>query len=200
VTVLGNGRFTLMANPFNDGNGNYLTNVLNGSLPKQSQVLVWDGSGFATILKGGTPANWPAGNTNQLPPGMGFFVRNGAPGGGVVDLTNTFVGSIIVNNGGSVTNVLTPGFTLNGSPIPYGGNIAISGQNGGDTNMDFGGPVGKQSQILTWDPVGQGYLTTLKGGTPPLWGGTVNVKVGEGFFVNSKNAPTTNVVETLNVQ
>jgi hypothetical protein len=125
-------------------------------------------------------------------------VRNGAVASGAPDVTNTFVGSVIANVGASVTNQLPIGFTLNGSPIPYAGNIAIIGQNGGDTNMDFGGPLTKQSQILTWNLAGQSYTTTLKGGTPATWGGTVPIAVGEGFFINNKNGPATNVVETLN--
>lgn len=198
VPLPGNGQFALVANPFDDGNGNYLTNVLNGALPKQSQALIWNGAGFNIIGKVGSPANWPAGTTNQLPPGVGFFVRNGAVGSGVPDLTNAFSGAIAVLNGGKATNNLPVGFSLNGSPIPYAGNLAILGQNGGDTNMDFGGPLTKQSQILTWN--GSGYNIAGKVGSPAVWGATVTVKVGEGFFVNNKNGPATNVVETLNLQ
>lgn len=200
VVLHGNGQYSLIENPFDDGNGNYLTNLLNNALPKQSQVLTFDPSaGYTTVQKGGTPANWPAGTTNSLLPGVGFFVRNGNPGGGAPDITNTFVGSIVVLNGNSVTNTLGLGYTLQGSPIPYAGNLAIAGQNGGDTNMDFGGPLTKQSQILTWDPVA-GFTTVQKGGTPATWGGTAAVNVGDGFFVFNKNGPITNAVETLNLQ
>jgi len=200
VVLHGNGQYSLVANPFDDGNGNYLTNLLNNALPKQSQVLTFDSSlGYVTVQKGGTPASFPAGTTNQLLPGVGFFVRNGNPGGGAPDLTNTFVGSIIVPNGSSVTNSEGLGYSLLSSPIPYAGNLAITGQNGGDTNMDFGGPLTKQSQILTWDPV-VGFITVQKGGTPATWGGTATVNVGDGFFVFNKSGPATNVVETLNLQ
>jgi hypothetical protein len=128
---------------------------------------------------------------------MGFFVRNGNPGSGDPDVTNTFVGSVIVGPGGSVTNAEPLGFTLQGSPIPYAGNVTISGANGGDANMDFGGPLTKKSQILTWNLVGQTYNLALKGGSPAVWNATLPVAVGEGFFVNNVNGPATNVVETL---
>jgi hypothetical protein len=198
VVLPGNGKFALIANPFDDGNGNQLTNILNGALPKQSQVLTWNGASFNIIAKGGSPAVW--GSSVPLVPGAGFFVRNGNPGSLVPDLTNTFVGSIVVPNGGSVTNSLPIGFTLNGTPIPYAGNIAIIGQNGGDTNMDFGGPLTKQSQILTWSVAGQTYNIAAKGGSPALWGATVTIQPTDGFFVNNKSGPATNAVETLNVQ
>jgi hypothetical protein len=200
VVLKGNGQFTLVATPFDDGNGNQFTNLIDSanSLPKQSQVLTWNGSGFNITQKAGTPAVWPS--SSSLPPGNGFFVRNGGVGSGAPDITNTFVGSVVVPNGSSVTNSLPVGFTLNGTPIPYAGNLAIAGQSSGDTNMDFGGPLTKQSQILTWDPVAQGYIITQKAGTPAVWPVNVTIKPTDGFFVNNKNGPATNVVETLNLQ
>jgi hypothetical protein len=195
VVVPGNGALTLLANPFDDGNGNYATNLLNNALPKKSQLLTWNGAGFNVLLKGGTPPSFPV-NSVQLPPGIGFFVQNGSVGSLAPDLTNTFVGSVIVNVGSSVTNVESPGLTLQGSPIPYAGNLAIISQAGGDTNMDFGTPLTKKSQILTWN--GSGYAISLKGGSPALWNATATVGVGQGFFINAANTSPSNVVETLN--
>lgn len=200
VVLKGNGNFTLVANPFDDGKGNQFTNLIDSAntLPKQSQVLTWGGASFVTTLKGGNPAAWAS--STSIAPGTGFFVRNGAPSSGAPDITNVFVGSIVVPNGGSVTNPLPVGFSLLGSAIPYSGNIAIVGQNGGDTNIDFGGVVGKQAQILTWDMSSQSYVTTLKGGSPAAWGATVAVTPAQGFFINNRNGPATNVVQSLNVQ
>src|ERR1700722_6479335 len=93
VVYPGNGQFALVANPFDNGNGNYLTNVADSAnlLPKQSQVLIFDPVlGYTTIGKGGTPPSLPAGTTNQLLPGTGFFVRNGNVGGGAPAITNVF--------------------------------------------------------------------------------------------------------------
>jgi len=194
VVIAGNGQFTLIANPFDDGNGNQLTNVVTSGLPNQSQVLTWDTiNGYTTYRK--TAAGW-TGSTN-LPPGTGFFVRNGAVGGGAPAITNTFVGSIVVPNGGSVTNAMPVGYTLQSSPIPYSGNVAIASQAGGDANMDFGTPLPVQSQILTWDPV-NGYTTLRK--TAAGWSGTGTITPGQGFFIYNKNGPATQAVETLNLQ
>jgi hypothetical protein len=190
VVIAGNGALTLLANPFDDGNGNSATNLLNSALPKKSQLLTWNGAGFDSIQK--TATGWPS--TVALPPGVGFFVENGAVGSGAPDLTNTFVGTVIPNVGLSVTNLEPLGMSLQGSPIPYAGNLAISGQSGGDTNMDFGGPLTKKSQILTWN--GTGYDTAQK--TATVWGTTATVGVGHGFFINNVSGPATNVVETLN--
>jgi hypothetical protein len=196
VVLAGNGAYTLVANPFDDGNGNQITNILSSSLPNASQVLTWDPvTQFTTYQKGGTAHVWLT-NTN-LPPGVGFFVRNGNVGSGSPPVTNTFVGTVIANVGASVTNQVALGYTLQGSPIPYAGNVAITGQAGGDTNMNFGASVGNGAQILTWDPVLQ-YTTVQKGGTAHLWLGTATISVGQGFFINNKNGPASNVVETLN--
>jgi len=197
VVIAGNGQYTLLANPFDDGNGNYLTNILNSALPKQSQVLTWDPIlTYTTVSKGGTPANWPAGTATQLPPGIGFFVKNGAVGSGAPNLTNTFVGTVIPNSGSSVTNAIGLGYSLQGSVIPYAGNIANNGLSGGDANLDYGGGLTKQSQILTWDPV-LTYTTVSKGGSPALWNGTATIGVGQGFFIFNKNGPATNMVQSL---
>jgi hypothetical protein len=201
VVLHGNGHYSLVANPFDAGNGNYVTNLLNSALPKQSQYLIWNVSSYYTVGKlatGGWQAPLAAGG-DQVPPGVGFFVRNGSPGSGAPDLTNTFVGTVIPNIGLTVTNSEPIGYTLQGSPIPYAGNLAIIGAPGGDANLDYGSPLTKQSQILTWDPVGQSFLTVGKIATGN-WSGTANaaVDVGAGFFIFNKNGPATNMVQTLN--
>ena len=203
IILKGNGNYTLIANPLDDGNGNYLTNLMSSALTKQSQVLTWDPTatppGYVTVTRGA--AAWPAGTATQLPPGVGFFVRNGIPGSGVPDITNTFVGSVAVNVGGSVTNPIPLGFTLQGSVIPYAGNIANAGLTGGDTNLNYGGPLSKQSQILTWNNAATppGFVTVTKGPTWPAVGGTVTIGVGQGFFINNNGTfgVNTNMVQNF---
>ena len=197
TVIYGNGQYTLLANPFDDGNGDLLTNIVDSQnlLPKQSQVLVWDSvhATFFTIAKGGTPPTW--GGSTNLPPGVGFFVRNGSVGSGAPNITNTFIGTVIVQTQGSVTNQIPVGYSMQGSVIPYVGNVCYNGQTGGDTNINYGASVNtKKSQILTWDQVNQTYDTAQEGGTPPLWNATVPISVGQGFFINNTGA-SSNVVQ-----
>jgi hypothetical protein len=193
VVVVGNAQYTLVANPFDDGNGNQLTNLFPSAVyPTGSQCLLWDPVlGYATTkrLAGGWNGN------PSLPPGIGFFIKNG--NAGAPNVTNTFVGSIVVPNHGSVTNQLPLNYSLQSSPIPYVGNIVNAGTTSGDTNMDFGSPLTTGSQVLTWDPV-LGYSTTKR--LAGSWNTTVTITPGQGFFIFNKNGPATNTVETLNVQ
>jgi hypothetical protein len=198
VVIAGNAGYTLIANPFDDGNGNQLTNLFPGtaSLPTGSQVLTWDPvAGYSTAQLGGSPLHWN--HTVTLTPGTGFFVKNGA--GASAPFTNTFVGSVIVPNGSSVTNGVALHYSLQASPIPYTGNVASNTVPNGDAWMDFGSSVGTGSQILTWDPIA-GYTTAQKGGATPHWNKTVTVNPGQGFFLFNSAGPATNVVETLNLQ
>jgi hypothetical protein len=184
----------MVANPFNDGNGNNISNILSSSLPKQSQVLTWNGVSFNTFGRSGTPPSWGL-NTTNLPPGIGFFVRNGSVGSGSADVTNTWVGSLAANSGTTVTNVVVTNLNMYRSMIPYAGQLVTLNSNSGDTNINFGAFVGKQSQVQTWNQAGQTYNSVGKAGSPPVWQGTANISVGEGFFVNAKSltaGPTTN--------
>ena len=178
ATLAGANGYTLIANPFDDGNGNQSSNLL-ASLPNKAQLLTWNGSGYNTpITKGG--GVWPS--SVALTPGTGFFVK--VPGS---PLTNTFVGSVIVNSGGSVTNPVGNGYTLVGSAIPYAGDVTT------DANINLGSTLANKSQLLGWDPVGQAYLTPVtKGGG--VWGSTFNISVGQGFFI--KTTVPTNWVQT----
>jgi hypothetical protein len=183
VVMQGNGQFTLVANPFDDGNGNQLTNLV-GTLPNKSQVITWAGTVFNTpIQKGG--GVW-GGNTS-LPPGTGFFVKNGAAGSPL--FTNTFVGSVMIPAGTSLTNPIPAAFSLAGSYVPYAGDATS------DTNINLGNVLANKSQLISWNTAGQVYDTPVqKGGG--VWGSAFNVSVGQGFFINAKTA--TNWVQTLN--
>ena len=198
-TVLpGNGQYTLICNPLDDGNGNHLTNIISAPLPGgigQSQVAYYSG-GPQTINK--TASGWGA--DHQFPPGTGagFYVRNGKPGGNAPTLTNTFVGTVVVLTGGSITNDIPAGYSLNGSAIPYAGNLAVSGTSGGDANLNYGGVIssvgiGKNSQIIQWDTVNQ-VPDTYNKPASGTWGVTVPVAVGQGFWIFNYNADT-NVVQ-----
>jgi hypothetical protein len=175
VVIKGGGDYTLVANPLDDGNGNQLTNLIT-TLPNKSQVITWNGTGYNTAITESGGA-WPT--SVSLPPGMGFFVKNGIASS--PDVTNTFVGSVVVAVGSSVTNTLAAGYSLAGSPIPYAADATT------DTNINLGGVLANKSQLLSWDTALQQFNTadTKAGGA---WGSSFNVSVGQGFFIKAQSA------------
>jgi hypothetical protein len=177
--------FSLIANPFDDGNGNQLTNVVPAALfANKSQVLTWNaGTGKYNTAITKTSAGWN-GNAS-VPPGVGFFVINSA----ATPVTNTFVGSVIVNVGSSVTNTLPAGLNLVSSAIPYAEDIQTS------TNINLLNLANK-SQLLSWNTGTQKYNTAVTR-TSTGWNAAFPVSVGQGFFVSPSQAGS-NWVETLN--
>jgi len=184
VVFAGAGGYTLVANPFDDGNGNQSSNLVN-SLPNKSSVITWNGTGFNTAI-GKAGGVW-ASSTN-LPPGVGFFVKNGIASSPPV--TNVFVGSVIVNISASETNTLPSGYTLAGSVIPYAADATI------DTNINLGGVLANKSQLIDWNSGAQAY-DTADGKAGGVWASPFNISVGQGFFIKAQAAGS-NWVETLN--
>jgi len=181
VVIAGNGGSSLIANPFDDGNGNQLTNLLT-TLPNKSTVTTWNGTIFNPPISYALGA-WVT-NTS-LPPGVGFFVKNGNAGS--IPVTNTFVGNVLVNVGASCTNTLPAGSSLVGSQIPYVGDLTT------DTNLNLYASLANKSTITTYaNGVGYNPPVTFGGG---VWVGTAPVIVGQGYFIFSKTA--TNWVQTL---
>jgi hypothetical protein len=167
-------QYALYALPLDTGS-NVLSNLLP-SEPTGSQVLIWTGSGYSGSTK--TPTSWSPNFT--LTPGEGFFLKANVNG------TNTFVGSVVVPNGGSITNTFTSGiYSLVGSPIPYTDTLT-------GTNLNL--QVATGSQLLIW--TGTGYSGSTK--TPTSWSPNFTVTPAQGFFV--KTTATTNWIQTLNVQ
>lgn len=185
-TVLtGNNAFTLVANPLDNGNGNFATNLVDPSnlLPAKTKILTWNGSGFNNLQKGG--GGWPA-NSLSVPPGVGFFVY--LPATQVSNVTNTFVGNVLLASGSSVTNVVPVGLSLWGSPLPFAGDLTT------DTNLNISPLLTvSKSQLLTWN--GSGYNNAQKGGAG--WNTNSVISVGQGFFVNSKVGNGSNWVQSL---
>jgi hypothetical protein len=178
--------YTLLASPFDDGNGNSATNWLDpkNTLPNKTQILTWNGATFSSCGKAG--GAWGANAaTTFIPPGSGFFVV--LPATQTTPITNTFVGTVIVPSQGSITNVIPSGYSLWGSPIPYAGDLIA------DANLNLGHLLTvNKSQILTWN--GSTYSAAgLAGGswTPT----TAPLNVGAGFFVIQKAAYSTNWVQ-----
>ena len=180
------GGYNLIANPFDDGNGNQLTNLITAILPAKSSVTTWNpvSQTYNGAITGGG-GTWNA-NTTLLP-GVGFFLRNGTIASPPV--TNTFVGTVVANVGASTTNALVAGNTLAGSQIPYTGNLMS------DTNLNLinSGLAGKSS-VTTWNPGSQTYNGAVTFGSPS----PIPVVVAQGYFIKSIQGPT-NWVQTLNV-
>jgi len=205
VAVTNGGQFTLLANPLDDGNGNYATNIFSlatAPLIKGSAILTWNyaNAAYSTISVVGnsnTGTNWAANSGVQIPPGAGFFVKNGVSHTDAsVVFTNTFVGTVPFTSGSSVTNPIPTGFQMYGSVLPEAGNVTIAGTPGGDVNFNYT-PLIKGSKVLTWNSPNQAFTTLSLAGnsnTGTNWSSTVNIGVGQGFFIFN-NGPATNVIQ-----
>jgi hypothetical protein len=160
-----------IANPLDNGT-NDLNSVL-GTLPAKSTASLWNGTGFTTSIKGAS-----AWNPNEsIPPGTGLFVNSKSA------WTNTFVGSVVVNSGESITNALPAGTqVLVGSMIPYAGDL-------NNTNINLALPAKSTASFWT----GTSYDTSIRGAS--AWNPNLPIEVGQGFFLNSKSAY--NWVQTL---
>lgn len=179
--VLVNG-YNLVANPLDDGNGNQLTNVIaSANLANKSQVITWNGSSYNTAI-GKSSVGWSA--SVPLNPGSGFFIKNSG-----TTTTNTFVGSVVVSSGASITNSIVPGYNLVGSPIPYAGDVTT------DTNINLGSILANKSQLLSFNSSSQAYNTAV-GKSSVGWASSFPVTVGQGFFVKSASTSATNWVQT----
>jgi len=116
-----------------------------------------------------------------------------------VVFTNTFVGTVLLTGGLSVTNAIPNGYQMYGSVLPEAGNVCVAGTPGGDPNFNYT-PLIKGSQVLTWNLTSQGFNIVQMTGNSNVgtnWPSTVSVGVGQGFFIFNKGADT-NVIQTAN--
>jgi hypothetical protein len=162
--VLPAGQQAFIANPLDNGT-NDLNSVLGG-VPSKSTVSTWNGTSFQVSTKGA--AGWTP--NASIPPGVGFFVNSKSP------WTNTYVGSVVVNAGESITNALPAGVQVAvGSMIPYAGDL-------NNTNINLNLPA--KSTASLWN--GTAYQVSTKGAAG--WSPALPLAVGQGFFLNSKAA------------
>jgi len=185
----GGGKYTLVANPLDSGSNN-VVGLVDATLPNRSQVLVWNASAQAFIPATKGSGVW---DTNiAIPPGMGFFVKT--PLNQATDITNTFVGTVIVSpNGGTNRVVLPAAYYLSGTPIPLSGALNDAA---GTNQVNLGATLPNRSQVLTWDANAQAYIPATKGSG--VWDTNLAIVPGAGYFINSKAA--TNWDQQLNVQ
>jgi len=212
VQVPANPGFALLANPFDDGAGNFLTNVIAGdppnydTVPDGTTLFPWNNAGGSygesQSFLGGLgwiDPNVPA-PTNTIPPGAGFWIQSGGAA-----FTVTFVGNV---QQGSPSANLGTGFTLVGSPIPLGvpvgskGDINTAGPND-PTAPTLQMPAFDNDSIYLYNNgVGYGDTPTYLFGVGWLaansgTSGPTNI-IGDGFWVgraqedqNAAGAPAT---------
>jgi len=168
------GAFVLACNPLDDGTNTCAS--VGANLPNKSVIDVWNGTGFTACNK--AAGVWTP--NLSLPPGIGFFVV------AKTAITNTFVGQIDTQIGGSVTNgpYAAGQFVLAGSIIPFTGDL-------NDTNLNLGTSLPNKSVIDVWN--GNGFTACNK--AAGVWTPDVVITNGEGFFIVAKTA--TNWVQTL---
>jgi hypothetical protein len=189
------GRFYVLNNPLDDGQGDIVTNVISFT-----NSAAEDGTSLWTFspTTGFNAEGWIGGfgwfpGTNVLTPGVGYFLQPSA------NTTITYVGSVKLSS----TNSLTPGFTLTGSAYPASTDVTTLGFAGhdGDTIYRFfstQGSVGAFGQ-------GAGYIggygwfdSDFAGGSGgPTNGPTLNV--GEGIFYQNSTTSTELVVQNFTV-
>lgn len=176
-------QFACFANPLDNGTNN-LTSLFP-SAPNQTVVEVWNGVSFQSAIK--AFGSW---DTNLVvAPGTGFFIKYPSSAGIV---TNTFVGTVLNENpstsgGGTNITSLPTTFVLLGSKFPIAGNLTASGTN----TLNLGPVLANQSVVEVWN--GTSFQSAIK--AFGSWDTNLDLSVGQGFFVKSKNA--TNWVQTL---
>ncbi len=174
VVMKGGGNFVLASNPLDDGTNT--ANSILAALPNKSSIQVWNGSSFDIASKsasGFTP-------NPSIPVGTGFFVKIS----GATDVTNTFVGNVVPNPGGSSTNGLPAGtFVLVGSSLAVGGTLNDVGTN----SLNLIATLPNKSSLQTWDIPTQAFVIASKsasGFTPNL----PITPISQGFFLKSNGA------------
>ena len=138
-----------------------------GSLPNKISVETWNGTGFSASQK--LASGWSP--DMVINNGQGFFVQTPAAAG---TLSNTFVGSVVVNTGASTSNVLSGGLlTLVGGPFLIATDL-------NDTNNTLNTSLlPNKTTIEIWNGTGYSSSQKLASG----WSPDFTIAVGQGFFV-----------------
>jgi len=183
VVAKGNGAFTLVSNPLDDGT-NTVSSIAAG-LPNKSSVQIWNGAGFTGASK--VAGAWSP--NLSIPVGTGFFISTPA---GSADVTNTFVGTVIPASGSSVTSSVPAGFSLVGSVLPVSGDLLAAGPG----TLNLGPTLPNKSAIQVWDNSGSGAFAASSkvAGT---WTPNRVLNPGQGFFINAPAGAPTPWVQSL---
>jgi hypothetical protein len=182
--------FNLIANPLDvDGTGtnNTLVGFFTNSLPVNSAVYLYNGSGYTLSTyaanKSNTATNWTV--NAPLNPGQGFWVSIPAGSFGGATNTITAVGTVLQ---GSLSNpnLTTAGFALVSSQVPIAGDIT--------TNLNY--IPSKNDAVYVYSGGGYNLYTYAanKSNTATNWNPSApQISVGQGFWINSQSgSPWTN--------
>ncbi len=181
TTLTGAGGFTLVGNQLVNSTSNDVATLM-ASMPNKTAVETWNGTQFNSTTKGS--GGWSP-TDPQIAVGQGFFVVTPTASG---TLSNTFVGSVLVGPGQSVTNVYAAGtFSLVASPIPYSGLAS-------DTSNINLGTLPNKTAIQIWGGSSFSSATKGSGGWSPS---TPSIAVGQGFFLVAPTGGAATWIQTL---
>jgi hypothetical protein len=189
--------FNLISSPLQaqvGGVNNNGVNVVLGNMtpvfnPPSGGLFQWNattGNGFLQTIFPAGDGTWVDGSfnlaTNQIPPGIGFFIQNGTTNNTSQHYTLTLTGSVVQGTNNFALNGGLFGFL--GDPEPISGDITTNGF-----------PVQDNSTVLTWNVAQQKYNQAVFGlsatnGGPGFVDGFFNPvvvapAVGQGFLYHN---------------
>jgi hypothetical protein len=176
--------FNLISAPLQATNNNVNTVLANISPTLGTgDLFMWNattGAGFLQAINPDGAGGWVDGNfnpaTNQVPPGVAYFLRNGDGADRVLTLTGTVIQ-------GTNNYVINKNFGFYGDPVPIVGDIVTNGF-----------PVQNNTTLFTWNVTGQTYNQAVIGDSGAFVDQNFNPVVvapalGEGFvyFMTNNN-------------
>ena len=202
--------FSVQNNPFNNSNGNALTNLIpNTGAYDGTYVYVWSGSTYtiytldSTLATGvGDASDTVAVAAPIINPGTAFYLNNQTG----VGQTNTYVGSVAISTyPGTTTNAIpgTPLFALVSSILPIGGGISsvlgLSNTGALDGDYVYQPSINANGQFTGY------YVSTFDSTLSTGFGDASDstavpepiIPLGSGFFFNNANGTPVNWIQTL---
>ena len=173
------GAYSLVTVPLSASPTNNAEQVFSG-LQSGDNILIWTNQNYA-VYTYGSPGQWlypdqvTIGPGPNLPPGTAVFYSPG------VNETNTYVGTVVLNNTNAPVTLYGGLYNLIGSLPPIG----VSSLE--DTNLNL--PLQSGDSVLLWDAAHNAYQTYTYG-SPGQWlypdqvtiGPAPALPVAQGFF------------------
>lgn len=179
--------WSLIGNQLDDGAGNQVTNLFKANFPAYPvNFYKYNGATYDQVNRIGATLwtfspNTVATRQMTLAPGEALFVRKPAA---ATQLDVTFVGEVMQ---GTLVNPVTPGFELYSTMVPQEGGIrTVHNFQPNRNDQVFFGFNGTTYQNRAW-------LGTVWAGTEP------SIKIGEGFWINSRTNIMNNWTRTFQV-